>query len=560
VTITASITIGEGLSNTDAITCQDTGRFIQNLGTTLTSKGHINADEAELNFNSCNVVFEVGAGEVYRIKSNTYGAEAAHINFNGTANDRCSVSKTGDGDIQITTFMSGNNQDDICNFVATYTDFTGLGNGSNLAIYTRRGGQSFTNCRFDTCYPVGNGVAGYYYPNRDLKFSYCNFENTQGTWDIQCTNGNAGVITGDRIIEYTAMESGFQIFGNWRKTNLVHCSFEDYSHTGKVDSNDDMLSWQYCFIWSTSTDFEPRAALIQNCYRFCENGDNHHVMIFGDQEGIDKTYDGNIIESGTSFGQPGGEDDECDGVIATASQSSAIVVTVINNLVIPNEDNWSSSTLVTDNLNYTETGEVTYIIDKNTCCTQQSGGFQLAAHGGPYPAGAVGQIQSCRSNLMWSFSSPVDAHVIFEPGDAFPINDYVTVADYNAWNYVDTTAYDIDPAVFANTPGANDVENEDPQFVDVNRKLATWSETVLGNTGTALQLRTAAIAAMNAMNDPDASNYHADATVENLVTWVKEGFAPQNQALATSGHDGGRIGAIEIAEVSDTAMMLSCLV
>jgi hypothetical protein len=92
--------------------------------------------------------------------------------------------------------------------------------------------------------------------------------------------------------------------------------------------------------------------------------------------------------------------------------------------------------------------------------------------------------------------------------------------------------------------------------VDSGRNLAKWAQVELGATGTGDQKRTAALAALAAMNDPSDPNYHAGVTVAGLVAWVKDGFAPTNMTYATAADDGGWIGAVEPVLASGAISMM----
>jgi hypothetical protein len=146
------------------------------------------------------------------------------------------------------------------------------------------------------------------------------------------------------------------------------------------------------------------------------------------------------------------------------------------------------------------------------------------------------------------------------------------------------------------TPGANDLLNEDPEFVDETRNLATFDTAYLGNTATAWATATS-YSAGNIVSASDAgfygsatinfrcksahtsvagnattgqpgvatnwrtnweyasiyrlhqsvAAYDADtpqATPRDLIEWVRAGWAPTNPAYREAGHDGEDIGAV----------------
>ncbi len=86
-------------------------------------------------------------------------------------------------------------------------------------------------------------------------------------------------------------------------------------------------------------------------------------------------------------------------------------------------------------------------------------------------------------------------------------------------------------------PGANDLADTDPQFVDPTRCLETWSQFMGSTASTDADLRA------------DAYEYLADDPATNiaaLLAYVREGFRPQNELLRAAGHDGEDIGAIAL--------------
>ena len=93
------------------------------------------------------------------------------------------------------------------------------------------------------------------------------------------------------------------------------------------------------------------------------------------------------------------------------------------------------------------------------------------------------------------------------------------------------------------TPGANDVPSVDPAFVDSARSLATWAVT------------RGSVSATLADKEADACAYLAadpTLTASSLLPYLTAGWQPTAAALRGTAHDGGDIGAIEMAEASST--------
>jgi hypothetical protein len=164
-------------------------------------------------------------------------------------------------------------------------------------------------------------------------------------------------------------------------------------------------------------------------------------------------------------------------------------------------------------------------------------------------------VEYFKNNIGWAESGDATATLLESDPLVMITADYVTQCDYNGyWNMA--AAYDVDPAAFANPVGANDLVENNPQFVDKTRNLATWAQKALGKTGTDAQLRTAALNALANMNNPASIHYHADASVANLVQWVKDGFAPTKKAYDTASDTGSYIGAVPWVAASGAISLL----
>jgi hypothetical protein len=88
--------------------------------------------------------------------------------------------------------------------------------------------------------------------------------------------------------------------------------------------------------------------------------------------------------------------------------------------------------------------------------------------------------------------------------------------------------------------------DENPQFVDDTRNLATWYRSVFGGAAsTRAADQTAALDELCKRNDD--SGWNANATILNAYDWIRAGYAPTNQALKTnvSANNGGWVGAVE---------------
>jgi hypothetical protein len=547
VTNTSSLTIGEDLAATDAITLQGTGALVNNSSVICRGNVTANTGNATLGFA---VVMGAGASwswdssttNEYGFYSEVYDAYNAGWQCNGTAISRCTLTTTGSGTGFFRIRMSANPGTGGAGYDINYTDCSELGSATRQAFHTRRGSLVFDNCTFDSCYTIGNETT-YFYPEANVEITYCNFVSAQATYDLYLYNNTVAAVSGNRNIANCAFDGGIQLFYNWGDLNIDSSYVEAWSHTSQASASDYVNRWYYCFI-NSDPDFPSKSGTIQNCFRYIPTQDNPHPFVLGSESLTTIAFTGNVFEHGSDW-----VTNEGDGILNINNMAALAAITVQNNIVLPNAGDRASCTLMTDNCTYSN---VQWTVNKNTCFSDDRGGCQVATHG----TGSAGRITSIRSNLMWCDPTPTDASIVWETGDAVPVADYISVADYNGYNYINT-AYDITAGAISGTPGANDVTSTDPQFADSSRDLAKWSSSVLGNTGTDAQLRTDAINALKAMNNTSDPNYNADATIENLVNWVKDGFKVQNSAYETSGHDGGVIGAMPYeAAVSATSLLL----
>jgi hypothetical protein len=90
------------------------------------------------------------------------------------------------------------------------------------------------------------------------------------------------------------------------------------------------------------------------------------------------------------------------------------------------------------------------------------------------------------------------------------------------------TVYDI--ATTGSVPGLGDVAG-DPRFVDPTRNIQRWAQECQGADGTIA----GALAALK--ENPEQK-------IEEMIEWVRAGFAPRNRAYKNAAHDGGDIGAV----------------
>lgn len=162
------------------------------------------------------------------------------------------------------------------------------------------------------------------------------------------------------------------------------------------------------------------------------------------------------------------------------------------------------------------------------------------------------------SNLIWG-----DVALNYGVHDnAASTTETVSYSDYNWFGNVTQPYKDVTVSGRAfEQAGPNDkvgAAATDPQFVDKTRRLATFA--VLKGWATEGQTEdekvNAATAKLIAINGYNAttktqSDTPSGASITELVSWVKAGFVPQNQALKGAGYGGVDIGAEECAAAAN---------
>jgi len=165
----------------------------------------------------------------------------------------------------------------------------------------------------------------------------------------------------------------------------------------------------------------------------------------------------------------------------------------------------------------------------------------LIALGG---SGTVGQVTSCRSNIIWCASAGADAFAVTEDDYTSYTKDAVTVAGYNCFHnatsgevkynagasnvsipgyyQLEVTATGVPPA---NTQiGTGDMV-ADPVFTDTSlRNFIKWGNVVQGTANT----YAGALAALAAQ----------PSLIPSMMTWVRAGYVPTNSALKGATYSG----------------------
>ena len=536
VTVAANATIGtSGVSNTDDVTCNGTGALIIAEDVKFTCKGGIFTHGGGLTLNAgAWIEFVVPTSRLYTCRVGYYADASAHFVCNGTAAKRCKISVHSGGG---TAILSQNVYDGGGNTHFTYTDLDNLGVYGEHAVYVIND-LVMQHCRVTNCSEIWvNSIS----TTQHLDVQYCNFSAGKGDEYLYITTDSDP--TGlTRRCRYNSFQEGSAYYSAvfYESRGLdVDGNYFGVPPLTSIWASNYVYHWANNFI-NNVADFSPVVATITNDYAYNPDLDNNHPYVTQD---ISQTYDGIVLESGTDWAVDVG-----DSFLSISAVSSARTYTVRNCVILPSPGRHTSFSLFSCG----GLADVTFRVSNNT--------FFAAEYGGGYLTddnlGHAGEVEYFRDNLGWADVGSANAYLLHAGGSV--ANNYVTSADYNGYLNLSTPRYNVPSNGFAATPGTHDL-SADPTFVDNTRALATWSSTVLHNTGTAAELRTAALAAFAAMNDETAAAYVAGLAVADMVTWIKAGFAPTNMAFNTAGHAGGYIGAVvpvAPVTVSDVPMLL----
>lgn len=247
----------------------------------------------------------------------------------------------------------------------------------------------------------------------------------------------------------------------------------------------------------------------------------------------DLTVSGWIVEPGDT--------DSSGEIMLTPVPTSARVWSVTNNLILPNKDDIDAGQFIASYAN----ANVTYAsIAHNTYPASTPNSVSGAVSYGDLYAGHSGMIGEIKSNLVWDHTAG--------GGYVFQRRSLGTVADgcssgnitHNGkWN-LSTGDYGVGYDDTAGTgmfssgsPGTSDVVVSADPFVDRTRRLSTWA--VVRGYSVAGDYATQCADAYVALQTNTATR------LEDLMTFIKEGWSVSDPALNGTAHDAGDIGAMD---------------
>ena len=533
VTVSGNTTVGTSpAGGNTVVTVSGAGSLTVNSGISLTVRGgmefstNIFTLEAGsiLEFDASNATTPLS--QKYELRLGTSHNQVPQLVANGTSGSHVTIrSNSGGGNAWINDgtgpWLRGAGTLNL-----NYVDFLRMGDSSNRAIRTSpsNSGDSvkILNCTFDTT----GGIGGTYNMNADLgtfRIEDTNFTNTAATeaWRVEnATSYASGTRTVLRnvfdkhVLFYTP--GGFTIEDN-------------YFHEALASTAGAWTTFRHNFIRLTGPY---NAVLIRgSTYRnFWYWDDPSEANPKFNQAGLTTlTMDGDIYESDQTVA---GEGDCILGDVP----GSAATLTIQNQIALPNAIGDNSCTLTS----YSGNANLTVIVNHNTALL---GTQQMLTVGETY-IGHTGMVSSFRSNLGWDTSAR--GYLMADSGVNDSVSNLVTSANANynnAYNNLaGSNAKGYNNLEFSSgSPGANDLA-VNPNFVDSARDIAKW-DTSLGGAGTDSNVITE-------LRKRGLSTWNSNYSTQNLIAYIRAGFAPTNVSLQNAGHDGVTIGAVEYQAAS----------
>jgi hypothetical protein len=146
-------------------------------------------------------------------------------------------------------------------------------------------------------------------------------------------------------------------------------------------------------------------------------------------------------------------------------------------------------------------------------------------------------------------------------------NDQVKYVDYNCYSGQGSTNSELYYQVTSATKGAihsqvgwglNDKISTNPNFVDSSRGIISWASQFGASTYlTAVKYLLNGVNGYNPATQLLQSNLITGKSITDLITYVRNGYAPQNIALKNAGSDGVTIGAFEYQAMPSKSKQIS---
>jgi hypothetical protein len=531
VTVDVNTTVGSSpaTGGTAAITVTGTtGKLIIAAGITLVARGDIRLADAPFTMNA-GAILEFDASAATTPLSQHYVLQTATANYQnnvvvtvtGTAGARCTIrSNAGGGTGSLKMNGSGGYRAFL---TFRYTNFTNLGTASVPSI--EKGGTTSTfdlqNCVFDTCGTIMSGATG---ATAQFQLLNVTMKNTVATtYCYQGDNSAAAKTGGTRLISGCVFDK--LCTGCWRDYTITDTLFSGATSPISTAGTTPWASFtNNLLVWGGTLE-ATLAGSITNCYCLANyTAINPHYL---QATATPTTVGGCVFQY---IGTAGDGDGFQPGAPGTP-----VTFILENNLAVPNVvaggNQPGSLFSLIGNAN------VTVLARHNTWF----GGSQACAHVGETYAGHAGLLGEFRDNLCWDTSArtwklqDVSSTVndVVSAANCHHNAGYLMLAGSNGKGY---QALDLT----GGSPGANDVDGVNPQFVDATRNLQSWDASV-GGAGTVAN-------ALTELKKKNEAGYNPAYQISALVSWVKAGFVPQAGALYAASDNvapsNGWIGAV----------------
>jgi hypothetical protein len=463
------------------------------------------------------------ANTSYNLQVGNESGTVSRLLMNGTSSNRARIEhNNGPG----TAYLSGLTQNkDQC--VCLYGHFLRLGSSSVQAIRICPDGRYYylwMKCLFESCgrlyssvFPDAQARVLFLWntftgstANENLAISYYNTRST-GHYLIQGNVFDSRVGASCDNKSLTLTDNVFQACLMFMRTSAWElCHHNVIGNTGAIPGGG-------------TTAFNLSGPVKNNYLIWIDNPNNPHM---GDvSTKITMTIEDCLVEcTGT---------DRTGDIFIGGASTQAHTVTIKGCVLLPNGIGEHPGSFVS----LLGASFLSMVIEHNTFLTAlntlESGGVTV----GETYAGYAGMVQSFKSNLAWSPTGQGykfnrrggEVQDICAPANADYNGGYNLTAGTDLKGYTHTVGTS---ATFTSAPGTHDVDAP-PQFRDPTRNFAKWGQVRWGTNGTAAA----------AMAQLAADVY----LIDDLLTWVRQGWAPTNAAYQGTAHDGGDIGAVPVA-------------
>jgi hypothetical protein len=154
-------------------------------------------------------------------------------------------------------------------------------------------------------------------------------------------------------------------------------------------------------------------------------------------------------------------------------------------------------------------------------------------------AGFAGIYTAIKNNIVWR-PSPSEGTIVSAVPETPASNSWLSVSNNWRFNFTNTAGGPrgyykyYGTKAYATTPGTGD-RSGDPQFVQPTRNFTNWCTVYKQRPSLDACLLKFAWG---------SGTYDPSFVLSDAITWVRNGFAPQNPLVARAGDDNRYVGAI----------------